>query len=415
MSIIFHCHKCGKQFRTDEQNVGRKTKCTGCGAIVTVSRSPTAAPPPPPSFVTEDDDESGGEYGLRNDADSPRGNEFGAEPPALGPRYEEPSEPRRARPRRKSSGVPALVWWLGGGAAFLLLCCGGVIGVGVHFVSKFSKMVTGTPGQTISTAGSLAEARQGFQTQLLIQEPSWQEFDNVMPPGVERVNFQSGQLQLFGWFAKPAGDGPFPAVLHAHGGFALGDTDFEDVRPLLNAGFAVFAPAWRGENGNPGFHELYYGEVDDAAAALEYLAARPDIDATRLFATGHSAGGTIVMLLAEISPRLRGVMACGGAPDMQAFTDAFGQPMFDEAPYNFKNPLEGDLRSPGRHIRDLKCPLALYFSPGDDAMYLAQATALEPKARELGKQVTVESIPGTDHYTALAPAVQKAIAFFRSL
>ena len=187
------------------------------------------------------------------------------------------------------------------------------------------------------------------------------------------------------------------------------------MRPFVNAGFAVFAPAWRGENGNPGFHELYYGEVDDAVAALEYLATRPDIDASRLFATGHSAGGTIAMLLAEISPRLRGAMACGGCPDMQAFTDAFGQPMSDEAPFNFKNPLEGDLRSPGRHIRDLKCPLALYFSPTDDAMYLTQATELEKKARELNKRVTVESIAGADHYTALAPAVQKAIAFFRSL
>src|SRR5690606_1656554 len=128
----------------------------------------------------------------------------------------------------------------------------------------------------------------------------------------------------------------------------------------------------RGENGNPGSYELCFGEVGDAAAALDWLAARPDIDATRLFASGHSVGGTIAMLLAETSPRLRGAMACGGCPDMQSLTEAFRQPVFD-APYNWQNPIEGDLRSPSRHIASLKCPLALYFALPDDQMYSTQA------------------------------------------
>ena len=70
-----------------------------------------------------------------------------------------------------------------------------------------------------------------------------------------------------------------------------------DCLPFLAAGFAVMTPTLRGENGNPGSFELFYGEVDDAEAAVRFLAAQPRIDSKRIYTFGHSVGGGISALL----------------------------------------------------------------------------------------------------------------------
>lgn len=71
-------------------------------------------------------------------------------------------------------------------------------------------------------------------------------------------------------------------------------------RAAAIAGGLRGAAAWRGENGNPGSFEMCYGEVTDAAAALDYLAVQSDMDPARLYAAGHSVGGAIVMLLSAV-------------------------------------------------------------------------------------------------------------------
>jgi len=255
----------------------------------------------------------------------------------------------------------------------------------------------------------LAQARAQHPTRLLRTGPSPQSYDAEVPPGVRRVTF--GRRKLFAWVAQPAAAGRRPALLFAHGGWSLGASDFEDVRPFVDAGFVVMAPAWRGENGNPGAFEMQYGEVDDAADALNYLAKLPNVDAKRLYAAGHSSGGTLALLLAETSPRLRAAAACGAFPDMRAAIAEQGSPVFDETPFDWQDPIESDLRSPGRHVKDLHCPVALFYGADED-YYIAQARQMEARGKALGKPVTVEVFPGTDHWTALRPAVQRMLALF---
>jgi dipeptidyl aminopeptidase/acylaminoacyl peptidase len=260
----------------------------------------------------------------------------------------------------------------------------------------------------------LALARQRHTTHLIQHAPSSQPYDNKRPEGVEAVFYSSEGRKLLAWIAIPPGKGPHPALLYAHGGFALASEDFEDVRPFVRAGYVVMTPAWRGENGNPGDFEMAYGEVDDAVAALDYLAKRPEVDKKRLFAAGHSAGGTIAMLLAESTSSLRGAASCGGFPDVRSALQQFNQPLQKEAPYDWRDAQEGELRSPARYLADLNCPLYL-FDSDQESLYIAQAQSMAAQAQSLRKPVTVEVIPHTDHYTALAPAVQKMIAAFDNL
>ena len=123
------------------------------------------------------------------------------------------------------------------------------------------------------------EQRRGHATRLLVRGPAPQAYKvEPTPAGVERVAYVSGGRQLWGWLALPKEAGaPVPGIVYAHGGFAFGASDFDDAAAFLDAGFAVFMPTLRGENGNPGHFEFFYGEVDDLGAAVRLLAARPPL------------------------------------------------------------------------------------------------------------------------------------------
>lgn len=146
----------------------------------------------------------------------------------------------------------------------------------------------------LAPAGEFQAQRASQGTHLTRHRPSPQPFETTpLPPGIEPIVFPSGSLQLAGWYARPAGAPSTrrPGVVYLHGGFAFGADDITEAKAFLDAGYPVLFASLRGENGNPGDFELMFGELDDAAAAVRWLAARPEVDPAQVFAFGHSSGG----------------------------------------------------------------------------------------------------------------------------
>jgi dipeptidyl aminopeptidase/acylaminoacyl peptidase len=275
-------------------------------------------------------------------------------------------------------------------------------------------------------SGPLSQARAAHATVLDTIGPAPAAYQVYTPAGVTAVTYQSGPRSLNAWLLEPASRadassrsgepstaGKHPAVLYCHSGFSLGQADYLEARAFEDAGYVVLLPSWRGENGNSGSFEMLYGEVDDARAALSMLAKLPNVDATRLYAAGWATGGTLAFLLAECDDRLRGVGACGAFPDPQSYTDEHNEAPFKHTPFHWQDPVEGDLRSPARHLADLKCPVNLYYGVSE-RLYRSQASTVRKRARELGKSVTMEVIPGANHVTAPAYAIPRMIAAFNA-
>ena len=254
----------------------------------------------------------------------------------------------------------------------------------------------------------LAAARKGFVTKLRVRRPAPQPFHNAPPPaGVQQVEYSSGDLKLKGWLSTPPGDGKrHPAVVFLHGGFAFDAADWADAAPFAEAGFVLFAPTFRGENGNPGVYESFFGEVDDALAAGRYVASLPQVDGTKVFVAGHSSGAVLTCLVAMMPSSFKAAAALDGSVDMEAWA------RFSPAalvPFDKTDAEEVRVRNPMAFIGGLRCPLTLYA--GQDAQ--KANAALAAKARRLNQPCDLVPVPG-NHETMVAPAVQKAIAQFRA-
>lgn len=134
------------------------------------------------------------------------------------------------------------------------------------------------------------------------------------------------------YFAYPkSGSGPFPAILynHAHFGdyghgkeeFLRGRTEFQNppyAEALVRSGYAALCiDAWafgerRGRTESSIFKSmLWQGQVlwgmmvYDAIRALDYLAGRPEVDASRLGTMGLSMGSTAAWWLAALDERIK--------------------------------------------------------------------------------------------------------------
>src|SRR4051794_19449825 len=131
--------------------------------------------------------------------------------------------------------------------------------------------------RAVGNGSEFAAARSAHPTKLIRKGPSPQEYQSEAPPrGVRVGEYASGPLMLKAWVSADPHDGKkHPAVVYVHGGFAFGADDWDDTAAYRDAGFVVVTPILRGENGNPGHFEFFYGEVDDVIAAGNAVAKLP--------------------------------------------------------------------------------------------------------------------------------------------
>ena len=170
------------------------------------------------------------------------------------------------------------------------------------------------------------------------------------PPQQQTVEILSGGLQLKGFLWRPAGRGPFPAVVFNHG---RSDTA-QQYSPLLGLtlehlaqvlgpvfvrhGLVFLYPFRRGEGPSadqgPFIGDLLQREeaakgvearrhlqvvlmttdhLQDALAALSFLKSLPYVDARRVAVAGHSFGGQLTLLEASRDRTVRAAVTFGAA------------------------------------------------------------------------------------------------------
>lgn len=142
-----------------------------------------------------------------------------------------------------------------------------------------------------------------------------------LPYKAEEVTFKNGDTTLAGTLTMPEGDGPFAAVVLVSGsGPQDRDETIGGMKPLglvadglTRAGMAVLRYDDQGMGGSSGdIYATIEETIANAAAAVDYLTTRKEIDTEQIGILGHSEGGYVAVSLAANNPKVAFIIAMAG-------------------------------------------------------------------------------------------------------
>jgi carboxymethylenebutenolidase len=146
---------------------------------------------------------------------------------------------------------------------------------------------------------------------------AWLASANAQAPEDKLVTFPGPKGTLFGYLYKPAGNGPFPAILWNHGSEKLPGWQPELAEYFTSHGYAFFLPHRSGQGRSPGTYVMdrvqnatSIGNSQDVVQAQEqanldvvaaaaWLAQQPFINKQRMAMLGCSFGGIQTLLSSE--------------------------------------------------------------------------------------------------------------------
>jgi acetyl esterase/lipase len=140
------------------------------------------------------------------------------------------------------------------------------------------------------------------------------------PPGI-RLNYGPNEFQ-FGELYLPEGAGPHPVAIVIHGGYWRARYDLRHIRhfcvALAKARIAAWSLEYRRLGNEGGRFPGMFDDVRAGAAHLEKISKERNLDMRRVVATGHSAGGQLVLWLAKQRVvALRGVVPLAPVADLR--------------------------------------------------------------------------------------------------
>lgn len=261
----------------------------------------------------------------------------------------------------------------------------------IKFVSRFLFILFLLSG--VFTSAAPPEAATLWNPEEYFANPpdvQWGESKGLVRPiYYEGEKYNGKPTRVFAYYAKPEGEGPFPAVLLIHGGGGKAFADWAEL--WAKRGYVALAPDLAGsgpdgrlEDGGPhqgdtekfrnftledgDYNNMWTWQV--IAALLRghsLLAAQKEVDADRIAATGISWGGYLTCILAGVDPKLKAavpVYGCGFLDENSAWKD--------NGTFSKMSPEQRErwvaLFDPARHLGKAKCPM-LFVNGTNDFAY----------------------------------------------
>jgi len=229
--------------------------------------------------------------------------------------------------------------------------------------------------------------------------------------GVERTRwtYQSKNLEVDGiLFVPPTPRGTKrPVVIFNHDGSSGISRQHElSCIRLAKAGYVVFAPSYRGEDGSQGMIEIAKGEVDDVSAAIELMRTVPQADAQRIALAGASHGALISLLASARHPEIKALVVAYGVMDIYRWwdylkahnkvgRDEITRRTYGDGPEH--RPKSFAIRNGLSVVDKVPCPVLVLQGKKDDIVPPEQALYLGDALKKAGKSCQVELYPDCLH------------------
>ena len=256
----------------------------------------------------------------------------------------------------------------------------------------------------VASADGTNERKATAFNDALNAEVAWADAERFTYPSV-------GGLEIEAWLMKPHGWQPgrkYPVVLYIHGGphSAYGEGWFDEFQNLAAMGMHVLFTNPRGSSGyGADFTYSTRGrwgleDYEDIMKAVDLVAQRPDVDATRIGATGGSYGGFMTTWISTRTTRFRAIQTDRtitdwtywyGASDAQGLTEFefYGKPWDNQALY--------DTLSPIRYVNKVRTPTLIVQSEEDHRTPMGSAELWFMALKKQGVPVELVRYPRSNH------------------
>jgi dienelactone hydrolase len=199
----------------------------------------------------------------------------------------------------------------------------------------------------------------------------------------DNVKMKSGDVVIPGFFCRPAGGGPFPALILFHGTDGFQPTHRKLAVDLAHEGYAVLVPEWFGPE-RPRRLSWEMVPPADLKAMGEWIKKQPEVDDRRLGLMGASRGGGLALYAASLIPGIRAVVNFFGLTCWSG-----GMEEFRRLPFN-----------PGDHLdflRRVSSPILSFHGDRDTVVKVENTFMLDRTCRRFGLEHHRVIYPGVDH------------------
>ncbi|MEJ2515684.1 MAG: S9 family peptidase [Gammaproteobacteria bacterium] len=222
--------------------------------------------------------------------------------------------------------------------------------------------------------------------------------------GPELVRYESFDgLSVPAWVYRPPGDGPFPVIVSIHGGpESQARPGFSDSYQmwLKKLGAAVIVPNVRGSRGyGKSYLKMDNGyrredSVRDIGALLDWVAAQPDLDASRVGVIGGSYGGYMVLASAvHYSDRLKAAVNRVGISSFVTFLENTQDYRRDLRRAEYGDERDPEMRahlqaiSPLNNVGRIEVPMLVVQGENDPRVPVTEAIQIVEALRRHGQAV----------------------------
>jgi len=198
--------------------------------------------------------------------------------------------------------------------------------------------------------------------------------------------FKGKPTRVFAYYAKPAGEGPFPAMLLVHGGGGKAFRDWAEHWSArgycaLAMDLAGFGPAGRLADGGPDqsddtkFKDFdaetakdmwTYHAIADVIRGHNLLRSFPEVDKDRIAVTGISWGGYLTCIVAGLDDRLKAAVPVYGCGFLHENSYWLAGRFEKATPERRKRWVE--TFDPSAYLGGVKCPI-LFLNGTNDFAY----------------------------------------------
>lgn len=222
---------------------------------------------------------------------------------------------------------------------------------------------------------------------------------------------------LWGYLTTPAGAGPHPTVIMPHGGPQARDSYGYDfmVQFLVNQGYAVFQPNFRGSEGSgrsfarAGYRQWGGVMQNDITDGVQHLITTGVADRERICIAGISYGGYAALAGAALTPDLyKCAISIAGLSDLPELIESERSDAGRRsALYAWVQETIGDpsdnrdqliAASPRRQVERITIPILLIHGEKDETTLPAQSERMRDALERAGRSVRYVEIEGNVYH-----------------